>query len=272
MAAPLLTAARSDPCARPARVNILGVGVSAVNMTLALEQIACWIEQDMRAYVVVCPVYTVMQCHEKPDLRALVNRAGMVTPDGMPIVFLCRRLGYPAVSRVYGPDLLLAFSEMAAQRGYTSFYYGGAEGVAARLAEVMTSRFPALRVVGTYSPPYRDLTPEEDAAVVEQINAAAPDVVWVGLGSPKQDYWMAAHRDRLRAPVLIGVGAAFDFLTGRVRQAPRWMQRSGLEWLFRLITEPRRLWRRYLLYNPLFVFYVSLQLLGLRRLPLDEEG
>ncbi len=270
MAGSLLIPSQPNPCARPARVNILGVGVSAVNMAQALEQIACWIDHRVRTYVVVCPVYTVMQCHEKPDLRRLVNRAGMVTPDGMPLVFLCRRLGHPTVSRVYGPDLLLAFSEMATRRGYTSFYYGGAEGVATRLAEVMTARFPGLRVVGTYSPPYRDLTPEEDATVVEQINAAAPDVVWVGLGSPKQDYWMAAHRDRLEAPVLIGVGAAFDFLTGRVRQAPRWMQRNGLEWLFRLATEPRRLWRRYLIYNPLFVFYMTLQLLGLRRLLLDE--
>jgi N-acetylglucosaminyldiphosphoundecaprenol N-acetyl-beta-D-mannosaminyltransferase len=261
-----------NACPPSERVNILGVGVSAVNMALALEHIACWIEQRARQYVVVCPVYTVMQCHEKPDLRALVNRAGMVTPDGMPLVFLSRRLGQPQVSRVYGPDLLEAFCELAAKRGYSSFFYGGAEGVAAQLAEVMQRRFPGLRVAGAYSPPYRDLTAEEDSAIVEMINAAGPDVVWVGLGSPKQDYWMAAHRDRLHAPVLIGVGAAFDFHTGRVRQAPRWMQRSALEWLFRLLTEPRRLWRRYLIYNPLFIFYMALQLLGLRRIPLDEAG
>lgn len=259
-----------DPCPRPERTNILGVGVSAVNMQQALDQLACWIEHGERTYVVVCPVYTVMMCQEQPALRQIANRAGMVTPDGMPIVFLSRRLGNPHVGRVYGPDLMLAFSEMAAQRGYTSFYYGGAEGVPERLAEVLCARFPGLQVVGTHAPPFRDLTGEEDDAVIEMINAANPDVLWVGLGSPKQDYWMARHRDRLNARVIVGVGAAFDMHTGRIPQAPRWMQRSGLEWLFRLASEPGRLWRRYLIYNPLFMLYVALQLLGLRRLPLDE--
>lgn len=259
-----------DPCLRPERTNILGVGVSAVNMQLALDQIACWIEQRARDYVIVCPVYTVMMCQEQPALRELINRAGMVTPDGMPLVFLSRRMGQPHVGRVYGPDLMLAFAEMAAERGYTSYFYGGAEGVPEQLADVLCARFPGLRVVGTTSPPYRELGVPEDDAVIEQINASNPDVVWVGLGSPKQDYWIAQHRDRLNAPVLIGVGAAFDMHTGRLPQAPRWMQRSGLEWLFRLLAEPRRLWRRYVIYNPLFMFYMALQLLGLRRLPLED--
>lgn len=260
----------SNPCPPPERTNILGVGVSAVNMRLALDQIACWIEQRARQYVIVCPVYTVMMCQEQPALRELINRAGMVTPDGMPLVFLSRRMGQPHVARVYGPDLMLAFCELAAGRGYTSYFYGGAEGVPEQLAGALCARFPGLRVVGTYSPPYRDPGVPEDDAVIEQINAANPDVVWVGLGSPKQDYWIAQHRDRLNAPVLIGVGAAFDIHTGRLPQAPRWMQRSGLEWLFRLLAEPRRLWRRYVVYNPLFVFYMALQVLGLRRLPLED--
>lgn len=259
-----------DPCPRPERTNILGVGVSAINMQQALDQIACWIERRERTYVVVCPVYTVMMCQEQPALRRIVNRAGMVTPDGMPLVFLSRRLGQPHVGRVYGPDLMLAFSEVAARRGYTSFFYGGAEGVPERLAEVLCARLPGLRVAGTHAPPFRDLTDEEDDAVIEMINAANPDVLWVGLGSPKQDYWMARHRDRLNVPVMIGVGAAFDMHTGRIPQAPRWMQRSGLEWLFRLAAEPGRLWRRYLIYNPLFMLYVALQFAGLRRLPLDD--
>lgn len=241
-------------------------------MEQALEQISCWIERREKATVVVCPVYTVMMCQEQPALRRIVNRAGMVTPDGMPLVFLSRRLGHPHVERVYGPDLMLAFSELAAERSYTSTFYGGAEGVAAQLAHTLTDRYPSLQVASTHSPPFRELTSEEDKAVVDAINEANPDVVWVGLGSPKQDYWIAAHRDRLNAPVLIGVGAAFDMHTGRVAQAPGWMQRSGLEWLFRLAVEPRRLWRRYLIYNPLFILYMALQLTGLRRVPLGGEG
>lgn len=256
-------------CSAFARTNILGVGVSAIDMAQAVAQIACWIEEGARVYVVVACVNDIMHAHRDPALRRMTNAAGMVTPDGMPLVFLSRWLGHAHVDRVYGPDLMLAASAMLAGRGCRAFYYGGAEGVAERLAEVMEARFPGLRTAGVYAPPFRALTPEEDAAIVAHINAAQPDVVWVALGCPKQTIWMAEHRDRLNAPVLIGVGAAFDFHTGRIPQAPRWMQRHALEWLFRLTTEPRRLWRRYLIHNPLFVWYVALQLVGLRRIPLD---
>ncbi|GAB4467458.1 MAG: WecB/TagA/CpsF family glycosyltransferase [Anaerolineae bacterium] len=249
------------------RVNILGVGVSAINMHQALAVLTDCIEQRQRCYVVVCPVYTVMLCQSRPDLRRVVNEAALVTPDGMPLVFLSRWLGYSQVDRVYGPDLMLAFSQMAAARGYSSFYYGGGDGVAARLGEVLARRFPGLHTAGAYSPPFREEAEPEDPAIIQMINAAQPDVIWVGLGSPKQEYWMARHRPLLDAPVLIGVGAAFDIHTGRVAQAPRWMQRSALEWLFRLLQEPQRLWRRYLVYNPLFVIQVLLQLLGLRHPP-----
>ncbi len=256
---------QNRPDTEPHRINILGVGVSAINMNRALETITDCIEQHRRCYIVVCPVYTVMLCQSRPDLRGVVNRAALVTPDGMPLVFISRWMGYKQVERVYGPDLMLAFSQIAAVRGYSSFYYGGAEGVAARLGDELARRFPGLRVAGAYSPPVRKEGEPEDPAIIQMINAAGPDVIWVGLGSPKQEYWMAHHRDHLSAPVLIGVGAAFDIHTGRVAQAPRWMQRSALEWLFRLLQEPRRLWRRYLLYNPLFVILVLLQLVGLRR-------
>lgn len=251
------------------RTNILGVGVSAINLDQAVAQIERWIVEGAREYVVVACVNDIMHAHRDPALRRMTNAAGMVTPDGMPLVFLSRWLGQRHVDRVYGPDLMLAVSAMMAERGYRSFYYGGAEGVPERLASVLTARFPGLLVSGTYSPPFRPLTPAEDAAIVAQINAAEPDVVWVALGCPKQTIWMAEHRDRLKAPVLIGVGAAFDFHTRRIPQAPRWMQRHALEWLFRLKTEPRRLWRRYLISNPLFVWYVLLQLTGLRRVPLE---
>jgi N-acetylglucosaminyldiphosphoundecaprenol N-acetyl-beta-D-mannosaminyltransferase len=155
--------------------------------------------------------------------------------------------------RVYGPDLMLAVLERAAARGWTSFLYGGKEGVPELLAERLVARFPGLRIVGWYSPPFRALTPDEDSAIVERINAARPDLVWVGLSTPKQERWMAAHVGHLVAPVLLGVGAAFDIHAGTLRQAPPWMQRSGLEWAYRLYREPRRLWRRYLSNNPRFV-------------------
>ncbi len=257
------------PSPASARTNILGVGVSALDMGQAVAQIARWIEEGAREYVVVACVNDIMHAHRDPALRRMTNAAGMVTPDGMPLVFLSRWLGQAQVDRVYGPDLMLAASAMLAERGCRAYYYGGAEGVAERLAEVMEGRFPGLHTAGTYTPPFRALTPEEDAAIVARINAAQPDVVWVALGCPKQTIWMAEHRALLSAPVLAGVGAAFDFHTGRIPQAPRWMQRRALEWLFRLLTEPRRLWRRYLIHNPLFVWYVALQLTGLRRVPLD---
>ena len=271
-----MTAERNDTrtitpaCPDLPRVNILGTGVNAIAMTQAVDQIACWIEHGITTYVVVSAVNDVMEAHKNASLRRLTNAAGLVTPDGMPLVFLSRRLGYPETSRVYGPDLMLGTSAMLAERGFSSFYYGGADGVPEQLAATMTNRFPGLKIAGTYSPPFRTLTQEEDETVIDQINAAHPDVVWVALGCPKQTYWMAEHRPRLHAPVLIGVGAAFDFHTGRIPQAPAWMQRRALEWLFRLGVEPRRLWRRYLIKNPLFMFYVALQLAGLRRVPLND--
>jgi len=248
----------------PPRVNILGVGISAINMNIALKVIETWITKRESHYVCVTPVHSVMECQRDPQLRHIFNTSGMTTPDGMPLVWISRLKGFRHVDRVYGPDLMLALCERSVARGYRHFFYGGAEGVPEQLAEVLQRRFPGLVVAGTFSPPFRPLTPEEDEHIVQMINKAVPDIVWVGLGSPKQERWMAAHVDRLTAPVLIGVGAAFDFHTGRKPQAPRWMQRSGLEWLFRLLTEPRRLWRRYLINNPLFVALVILQALGVR--------
>jgi N-acetylglucosaminyldiphosphoundecaprenol N-acetyl-beta-D-mannosaminyltransferase len=253
----------------PIRVNILGVGISAINMDIALETIEDWIARHDSHYVCVTPVHSVMEYRKDPNLRRICSASGLTTPDGMPLVWLCRLKGHRHVSRVYGPDLMLALCKRSVTRGYKHFFYGGAKGVPEQLAANLQHRFPGLTVVGTHSPPFRPLTPEEDDQAVQMINEVSPDVVWIGLGSPKQEQWMATHIDRIKSPVLIGVGAAFDFLTGRKRQAPRWMQRSGLEWLFRLLTEPRRLWRRYLVNNPLFVLLVLAQALGLRRYSLE---
>ena len=250
------------------RINVLGVGVSALNMPLALDQIEQWIRLDDRRYVCVCPVHSIMECRRSPEVRRIFNSAGMVTPDGMPLVWLAHASDHPEVRRVYGPDLMLAEFDRSNQTGHRHFFYGGGPGVVSRLAERMSSRFPNLAVAGIHEPPFAaldELCTDETAAL---INAAKPDVVWIGMSSPKQDLWMARMRSRLAAPVLIAVGAAFDFHSGTVKQAPRWMQRSGLEWTYRLATDPRRLWRRYLVDNPWFVWELSLQKAGLKKFEL----
>ncbi|HXH09762.1 MAG TPA: WecB/TagA/CpsF family glycosyltransferase [Alphaproteobacteria bacterium] len=239
--------------------------MSAINMPMALHTIEEWIARRKPHYVCVTPVHAIMESQRHPELKRIHNAAGLVTPDGMPLVWLSRLLGFPHVERVYGPDLLLALCERSVTRGYRHFFYGGAPGVVDKLVLRLQARFPGLIVCGTYTPPFRPLTREEDWEATAQIDGAKPDIVWVGISTPKQQRWMAEHVGRLSAPVLIGVGAAFDFHAGVKRQAPRWMQRSGLEWCFRLLTEPRRLWRRYLIDNPSFVWLVLLQLLGLGR-------
>ncbi len=253
----------------PPRANILGVGISAIHMGQALEAITGWIERRDAHYVCVATVHGVMECQKNPYLRRILNSSGLTTPDGMPLVWLSHLQGFHHVGRVYGPDLMLALCEHSVSRGYRHYLYGGEEGVAERLKEQLEQRFPGLQVVGTYAPPFRALSPEEDREVVERINAAKPDIVWVALGAPKQDFWAAEHVGKLSASVIIGVGAAFDFLSGRKRQAPRWMRQAGLEWLFRLGQEPHRLWHRYLVYNPLFLIKVSAQMLGFRRYSLE---
>lgn len=240
----------------PARFDVLGVEVSAVDMTGALDVVTAWVDGGVRQYVCVTGVHGVMESRRDPALRRIHNGAGLVTPDGMPLVWCAHSLGLDSVERVYGPDLMLAICERAAARGWSAFFYGGAPGTPERLAASLERRFPGLRVAGTHSPPYRPLTPEEDAELVDRINATAPDLVWVGLSTPKQERWMADHVGRLEASVLLGVGAAFDIHAGLRPQAPRWMQRNGLEWLYRLGVEPRRLWRRYLVNNPRFVWSI----------------
>jgi N-acetylglucosaminyldiphosphoundecaprenol N-acetyl-beta-D-mannosaminyltransferase len=255
---------------RIARANILGVGVSAINMALALETVERWIAKQESHYVCITGVHGVMESQRDVQLRRIHNVAGMVTPDGMPLVWLSRLKGFRHVDRVYGPDFMLECCELSVTRGYRHFLYGGGDGVAELLSRRLSERFPGLAIVGSYTPPFRPLTKEEDDEVVRRINEADPDFVWVGLSTPKQERWMHEHIGRLRAPVIVGVGAAFDFHAGVKQQAPRWMQRSGLEWFFRLITEPRRLWRRYLVNNPSFVWCVLRQALDARRYELQD--
>lgn len=234
-------------------------------MAQTLDIIDSWIARREPHYVCVTGVHGVMESQRDERLRQIHNAAGLVTPDGMPLVFLSRLRGFDHVGRVYGPDLMLALCERSVSKSYRHFLYGGTSRVTGLLAARLRTRFPDLQIVGSYSPPFRTLSDEEDAQITDTINDARPDVVWVGLGTPKQELWMASHFGRLATPVLIGVGAAFDFHAGVKPQAPRWLQRSGLEWLFRLAIEPRRLWRRYLSNNPRFLGLVLAQALGLKR-------
>ena len=249
----------------PPRVDVLGIGLSAVDMSMAVDRIATWIETREPNFVTVSGVHGVMESVRDESLRRIHNQAGMVTPDGMPMVWLAKRAGQRHVTRVYGPDLMLETLQAGLSRQWKHYFYGGKEGIADELRDRLRERFPGLIVVGTECPPFRALTEEEDQAVCDRIAASGADIVWVGLSTPKQERWMAAHVGRIGAPVAIGVGAAFDFHTGKVKQAPRWMQANGLEWLFRLYQEPKRLWRRYLRNNPAFVTALLMKRLRLRR-------
>ncbi len=245
---------------------ILGVQIDALTMEQAVRHIASWIARAEPHYVCCTPAHAIMEAWNDPSLRPIFNSSGLTTPDGMAIVWLLKLRGHRQVERVYGPDLMLAVCERSLETSWRHFFYGGAPGVADLLANKLQARFPGLSVAGTFTPPYRSLTPAEEQVAIEQINSSGADIVWVGLSTPKQERWMAAHVGRVGAPVLIGVGAAFDFLSGTKPQAPRWVQRSGLEWLFRLANEPRRLWRRYLQY-PRFALLVGAEWLGWVHLP-----
>jgi len=250
--------------------NILGVGVSAINMNAAVEKIGQWIAQGSRQYVCVSSVNNIMECRSDKRLRVIHNRAGMVTPDGMPLVWLSRLSGKKHVSRVYGPDLLLAVCERSLQTGWSHYFYGGSPEALSRMQARLADRYPGLNIAGAESPPFRPLTEAEDQAAVDRINASGADILCVRLGAPKQEYWMADHLERIKVPVMIGVGAAFDFHAGTKKQAPHWMQRSGLEWFFRLCSEPKRLWKRYLINNPLFVALTLLQAAKMIHYPLEN--
>jgi N-acetylglucosaminyldiphosphoundecaprenol N-acetyl-beta-D-mannosaminyltransferase len=255
---------RSEIPGIPSRINILGVHVSAINMDQALEAVNHWVVNRESHYVCVTPAHVIMDCYWDPQLRPILNNSGLTTPDGMSAVWLLKWHGFRHVSRVCGTDLMREVFRISESKGWRHFLYGGAPGVADILAAQLQSRFPKIHIAGTYSPPFRRLTEDEDRAVVERINASRADIVWVGISSPRQDTWMAQHLGKINAPVMIGVGAAFDFLSGRKRQAPRWVQRAGMEWLFRLASEPRRLWRRYAQY-PLFIALVIFQAIGITR-------
>jgi len=250
-------------------VNILGVEVSSLPLVEVATDVVRWATSDGRTspprYVCATSVHGLVEAAHDPSFRTVLNHATRVVPDGMPLVWFGRTCGWTGMSRVYGPDLMWEVCRRTARLPVRHFLYGGAPGVPEALATRLRAAFPGLQVAGMYSPPFRALSESELTDVAGRINASGADVVWVGLSTPKQERWIAAVRDRLRARVLLSVGAAFDFHARRVRQAPRWMQGAGLEWLFRLSQEPRRLWRRYAYNNPVFVWLALMQLAGLKR-------
>ena len=245
------------------RFAVLGVDVDAVQIPDVIAQMKEWVARpDAGRYIAVTGMHGVMEAQRDASFADALRDADLVVPDGMPLVWLGRREGFDLARRVYGPELMLRFWQETSDRGYRHFFYGGGPGIADMLAERFAREFPGHEIAGTFSPPYRPLLPEEDMNIVRVIRTAKPDVVWVGLGTPKQELWMRAHRDLLGPAVLLGVGAAFDFHTGQTRNAPSWMGEHGLEWLYRLSQEPRRLWRRYLIQGSKFAAMVAVNLIN----------
>lgn len=245
-----------QPRRRPRRVDVMGVHVSAVNPTLVVEQVRSWITQRKRAYLCVADVNSIVHAARDPRLGLILNQADLVVPDGMPLVWAGRYAGAADMARTSGPDLLPRLIAEGVASGWKHFLLGGAPGVAERLAAKFTAGYPGVEIVGTACPPFRALTPAEADGLVAVIEASRADILWVALGAPKQERWIHDYRPRLETPVMIGVGAAFNFAVGDVRRAPLWVQNLGLEWLFRLSQEPLRLWSRYAQAVPRFIFGV----------------
>jgi N-acetylglucosaminyldiphosphoundecaprenol N-acetyl-beta-D-mannosaminyltransferase len=244
--------------------RVLGVRVDAIQLPGAVAQIRQWIKnRDTGKYVAVTGMHGVAESRQDPRFRKILNQAALVVPDGMPLVWLGRWHGHSMRRRVTGAELMLAFCREMGPRA-RHFFYGGAPGVAEDLARQLHEQFN-ITVAGTYTPPYRPLTDDEELDLAVQVKAAAPDILWVGLSTPKQERWMYDHRENLKVPVMLGVGAAFDMNSGRLKRAPAWMRESGLEWFYRLLSEPRRLWKRYLVTIPQSMWSISLELFHIRK-------
>lgn len=246
--------------------EVLGVPVALVDYHGVMEVMDALVETRGRGYFCAAPVHALMVARDDPEMLAALRASTLVVPDGMPVVWAANLLGEQLPDRVYGPELMSRYSDRCAERGHRVWLYGGRDqGSLVQLALTMRRRHPGIQIVGGHSPPFRPLTTDEEDALVREIDAARPDVLWVGIGVPKQEKWMARMRERLEVPVMCGVGAAFDFHAGRISMAPSWMQERGLEWIYRLAQEPRRLLRRYLTTNPRFVVAFARQYLAERR-------
>ena len=243
-------------------MEIIGVKVRPTNYLVATQEITTWGQHGDSRYVCIATVHSIMEAYDSLEFKKILNKADLVTPDGMPLVWMLRLKGYPSQTRVYGPTLMIQVIEKAAEKKIPIGFYGGSPSSLATLRKKFTSKFPSLRILYSSSPPYRELTQDEDNQICDGITKSGVEILFVGLGCPKQERWMAAHNDRLKL-VMVGVGAAFDFHSGVKPQAPPWMQNAGMEWVFRLLTEPRRLWKRYFYHNPRFIILAIADLLGL---------
>ncbi len=246
-------------------VNILGVPIAAVNMDQAVDIIENCVRDGRSEYVNVVNVHSIMEAYYNKDFKSIHKNALMCTPDGMPLVWIGRSAGHKNMTRVYGPGLMLKVLERSVEKGWSHFFYGGKPGVAELLRDKLVERFKGLKVAGVFSPSFKAMDEKEESELTDMFNELSPDITWVSLGCPKQEKWMAGHVGKLNTRVMIGVGAAFDFHTGLVKEAPKWMRSAGLEWFFRLCCEPRRLWKRYLVYNSLFIWNYTLQRLGIKK-------
>lgn len=246
------------------RANVLGVGVHAVNMDIAVQTIAAAVAAHRKGYVCATGVHGIMEAQRHSGMLMALTNAFLIVPDGMPTVWMGHLQGLASMDRVFGPDLMLAVIGHPLMEGRSHFLYGGQAGVAEALQTTLTGLFPKGRFIGTYTPPFRSLDRAEQSELLDLVNGLRPDIVWVGLSTPKQEYFMAEFLPRFNTTLMIGVGAAFDFHTGRIRDSPTWVKRYGLQWFHRLCQEPGRLWKRYLINNPLFLLYAALQLSRLK--------
>lgn len=237
-------------------VDILGVKVAATDLRSASMQVAAWVKEKQKTYVCFAPVSTIVDSQENPQYHKIINASGMTAPDGVPLVWLARMKGHKSVQRTCGPDFMEEFCRISQPSRFRHFFFGGTDDVTTRLLTNLKSKYPDLQIAGYITPGLRTAGQMEDRQVIEQINSSRADVLWIGLGSPKQDVWMANHRALLNVPVLLGVGAAFDFLSGQKKRAPDWMKHCGLEWFYRVCSEPGRLWKRYLFGNTKFIYYL----------------
>ncbi len=243
-------------------MNVLGIEISVTNMLEVISIIRTWIERNRRNYICVTGVHGVMECQRDENLRNIHNSGGLIVPDGMPLVWISRLNGFNNATRVYGPDLMLEICKISVLKGYTHFLYGGNIGVAEILRKKLEEKFPGIRIVGTYTPPFRPLNDQEERDLQEQVNRVKPDLFWVGMSTPKQERFMAEYIHKLDTKVMIGVGAAFDIHAGIIKDAPNLFKIIGMQWFYRLCKEPKRLWMRYLYNNPMFVYKYLVQLVN----------
>jgi N-acetylglucosaminyldiphosphoundecaprenol N-acetyl-beta-D-mannosaminyltransferase len=254
------------------RANVLGVGVHAVNLSLAAEMLETAVQSGSGGYVCVTGVHGVMEAQRNSQFKKILDGAMLVVPDGVPTVWVGRWEGFKKMGRVFGPDLMLEVCRRSVSSGHTHFLYGGMPGIAEELRENLERRFPGIRIVGTYTPPFRPLNLQEKTDLQNRLSTVAPDIIWVGLSTPKQELFMYENVHSLNCKVMVGVGAAFDIHTGHLNDAPDWVKNAGLQWLHRLCQEPSRLWRRYLFNNSAFLIRIALQIAGIKRYELAPRA